>query len=200
MSEFHDDRTAASDPLPITVSDDKLSRLEPDLYNWQAWLTMVPWGAKKLNALQTKRMIREHMGFGDSRAAIVARVDPVLLVAAYTDEQDAVLLLKFPSFLTVEHQLRRGTRLLTVNTYGRGPKMMPDIVPGPNSLGRWINFYPIIAEFVSDDLEIIDARKQAIEDDEWRRAARFAEAKLQEPGFTVRDGSPIRSAKPGKPL
>ena len=46
--------------------------------------------------------LKEQLLHGDSRAAVVVSVDPLLLVAAYTDELDCVALLRFPDSEFVE--------------------------------------------------------------------------------------------------
>ena len=92
-----------------------------------------------------------------------------LLVAAYTDEQDTIALLRFPNELANEYQLKRGSRLLTVNTYAWGINGSPDFIEGPRSTRRYQNFFPIIAEFVSDDDELIQQRKTSILPGEWQR-------------------------------
>jgi hypothetical protein len=198
MSKYHDDSTSASDSVNVRLSEPKLQKLHPELYDERRANFAIPWNTRVLNADQAITMLAEHMHSGDSRAALVVRLAP-LLIAAYTDEQDAILLLHFPAFLIAEHQLTPGTRLLTVNTYGRGSKMAPDLLPGPAAIPRWTNFYPVIAEFVSDDLPLITHRKSAIPDSEWQRTQQFAETHLARPNFTVRSGLPLRSKQFGKP-
>jgi len=197
-SEYHDDSTRASDSVDIRLSEEKLRRLQPDLYGPRASAISMGWGNQKLNAAGVRDMIAEHLRCGDSRAAVVLQTSPVLLVAAYTDEQDAVLLLHFPDFLTAEYDLKPGKKLLTINTHGRGEKMMPDIVEGPATTGRWMNYYPIIADFLSDDPQTISNRKRAISDAEWKRAAQFGMKRAAGADAVVRDGRPLRSGLPGK--
>ena len=140
MSEYHNDKTAASDPGRLSTSMEKLRRLQPELFGWRGWLVRHAWGSRTLNARQTIAMIAEHMNCGDSRAAVVAQVSP-LVVAAYTDELDCVVLLSFPDELAGEYQLRVGSRLLTVNTYGKAKRIASDLQEGPNALHRWTNFF-----------------------------------------------------------
>jgi hypothetical protein len=156
-------------------------------------------GLRQLNAREARTLIADHLRMGDTRAALVVRLAP-LLVAAYTDERDTVLLLRFPQFLVADEQLRVGTKLLTVNTYARGPKVLADIVEGPFTTGNFTNYHPVIAEFVSDDADLIGRRKQAIRPEEWRRAAERAKALLAAQNVVVRDGSPLHSMKPGVSL
>jgi hypothetical protein len=200
MSKYHDDRTRASDSVAVGLSEARLRRLQPELFGWRAWFTGVGWGDRRLGARQAREMIAEHLRFGDSRAAVVVKTIPTLLVAAYTDEQDAVLLLQFPQSLAEEHHLRSGSRLLTVNTYAGGQRMAPDIVEGPASTGRWSNFYPLIADFLSDDSQLIARRKDSIAEVEWQRAARFADALLRQEKVSFRDGRPLQSRIPATPF
>jgi len=197
MLQYHNEKVPASDPIRITLSDEKLRQLHPQLYGLQAAKIQVRWGTRLLNADQLRTMLSEHLSFGDSRAAVVIRIDP-LLVAAYTDEQDTVLLLNFPVLLVSQYSLIMGSRLLTINTYGKGKEMAPDIVEGPATTHRWTNFYPIIAEFLSDDLNVIERRKAAIAQTEWQRAIRLAEATVARSEFSTRDGRPLFSKRPGK--
>ena len=198
MSEFHDDSTVASDSLPLQLSDVKLRRLQPELYGPRAWFFKHRYGLRQLNAGEARNLIAEHLRLGDTMAALVLSTDP-LIVGAYC-EQDAVLLLRFSSSLVAEHDLQVGDKLLTVNTYGRGKRLVADLTDGPLSTRRWMNCHPIIADFVSDDRDLIAQRKQTIRPLEWRRVTEFGKAKLAIPGATVRDGRPLHSSRPGQPL
>ena len=199
MSKYHDDQTTASGSIGIGISDAKLRRLQPELYGLRAWFFAFWWGNHRLDARQARTMLAEHMSLGDSRAAVVVRTEPSLRVAAYSAEHDTVLLLRFPAFLVGEYQLRAGTRLLTVNTYGEGPVTERDIIEGLGSFRRWAHCYPIIAEFVSDDLDVIERRKQAIDESDWQHAGRIANTFNAIPYVSVRDGRPLRSLYAGYP-
>jgi hypothetical protein len=196
MLQYHNEKIPASDPIPIRLSDAKLRQIQPELYGPQSATVEMQRGKRILNAGQVRMMISEHLSFGDSRAAVVIFGNP-LLVAAYTDEQDAVVLLRFPQFLAGQYQLTEGGRLLTVNTYGKGKRMAADILPGPAAISRWTNFYPLVAEFLSDDLDVIERRKAAISQREWQRATQFGEAAVALPSPRVRDGRPMFSQREG---
>jgi tetratricopeptide (TPR) repeat protein len=140
-------------------------------------------------------MLDEHLRVGDSRAACVISINP-LLVAAYTDELDCVALLVFPAWLVDEHDLKIGDRLLTVNTYSRGQRIVPDLDVGPRQQRRWVNFYPVIAEFVSDDGERIRKRKSEIDEEEWTRCDQMGRESLRRYPNRWRNGSPFWSAQP----
>jgi len=69
------DSAFASDPGEVALSDAKLRRLRPDLFGLGAWIKQ-----RKKGSVGT-RSIGEHLADGDSRAAVVASVDPLLVAA-----------------------------------------------------------------------------------------------------------------------
>jgi hypothetical protein len=186
---------AASDPGDLTISHAKLRVLRPDLYGLRGLhhrlreLTGLTW--------PQRTYLAKHLQNGDSRAALVVSTNP-LRVAAYTDELDCVAILMFPDEFVKEYALRDGSRLLTINTYNRGREYDHDLVLGPAHKGNWTGFHPIIAEFVSDDLERINNRKKAIADDEWQRAYRMGKAYLREWPANARDGRPVFAGLPAQ--
>lgn len=187
------DNTAASDPGGIRLSHAKLRRFHPELYEpkglWR-WLG-------RRSPMQEFWLTRktEHLLHGDSRAALVVSVQP-LLVAAYTDELDCIALLHFPPELVAEYGLQVWTRLLTVNLYAFGSTPVADLENGPASYRRYSNFDPLIAEFVSDDLPRIEYRKAEIPEAEWQRTAALAHAYLGKHEPLARDGRPMRCGDP----
>jgi hypothetical protein len=208
--------TRASNPVRVEPSLTKLFRLEPRLapLSDRAKQDEQPpktpskpkTGAERLASLplteqdRTNKIetLRIHLQGGDSRAAVVVTVKP-LLVAAYTDELDCVALLQYPDWLTQEFDLKPGSRLLTVNMYSTGTAA-EDLTKGPKELKRYGNFYPIIADFVTDDQERVRKRKAEISEDEWTRCADFGKKYLERDPLYVRNGSPLQSVAPGKPV
>lgn len=186
MSRFHDDDTRASDPGGLSLSKAKLAVFRRSLNPIE----------RLCAPLQTPdALIAEHLNLGDSRAAMVVSVEP-LLVAAYTDELDCIAMLRFPQLFVQAYALHPGSALLTVNTYGQGSRLSRDLVPGPGDLGRWSSFWPHIAEFLSDDRVRIDSRKRSIGDDEWQRTIVLGRQYREQFGDRARDGSPYRSMVP----
>ena len=178
-----DDSTFASDPGGIEVSHERLKSFCPHLYGWSG---LSP--ARR----RYRRYLIEHMLYGDSRAAVVVSVEP-LLVAAYTDELDCVALLRFPSN-AASQRVEIGSRLLTVNTYGRGDRYSADLIPGPARIDRWVRFHPIIADFICADPDQVERRKREIAEDEWARTRRLGHEYLAARPGVSRDGSPCQSA------
>lgn len=178
----------ASDPGRIQLSHGKLRRLQPELYEPQG---LYRWFGR-LSPNQHLRLTHteEHLLHGDSRAALVVSINP-LLVAAYTDELDCIALLRFPQELAQEYSLQVGSRLLTVNLYMHGNTTASDLQPGPTSYQRYSNFIPLIAEFVSADQTRIEARKAAIAEAEWARTEGLAQEYLAQHGQRCRDGRPL---------
>ncbi|MDP6046687.1 MAG: hypothetical protein QGG25_13850 [Phycisphaerae bacterium] len=187
MSKYHDDTTQASDPVDIILDPSTLVRFKKEL----TILERLRSGLFRSNAL-----LDEHLGCGDSRAAVVVSIAPSLIVAAYTDEMDCVSLLEFPLEFVGLYGLSVGSRLLTVNTYCWGSGLASDLVAGPGTFNRYPNFFPMIAEFFSCDIPEIEKRKAAIDEDEWGRARAQGIDALENRRVTPRDGSPYRSSRP----
>lgn len=184
-----DNDTRASNPGQIRYSRAKLKRQRPDLFG--LWATV-----RRLWApLPQLAFIREQLQYGDSRAAVVVKELP-LLVAAYTDELDCVAILRFSKSYRADYKLTLGSRLLTVNTYKPGTEYDPDLIPGPNRHHRWVGFTPIIADFVSDDLARIEARKAQITEVEWAKTATLGASYLAAKPGSARDGRALYSTIP----
>jgi hypothetical protein len=190
VSRYHDDRTHASNPGRVRLSRERLLRLEPASAEFPDHLA-----SRYASREEFEEMLAEHLAGGDSRAACVVTLRS-FLVAAYTDELDCIVLLRFPRLLATEHGLQAGDRLLTVNTYARGTRFASDLVPGTRQLGRWVNFYPVIAEFLSEDKQRIERRKAEIAESEWRRCAAMGVRYLREFPGRWRNGSPFWSVRP----
>ncbi len=160
----------ASNPLAVTLSHERLRKMCPEMYGPRAWLTLRSCGGLYI----PPRMLRWQVGLrllaGDSRSALVAALDP-LLVAAYTDELDCVALLEFPREMAQQYGLKRGQKLISINTYAYGKVVASDLVEGPRTTGSFVDFCPLIADFLTDDRELLQARKREIEEEEWQRMA-----------------------------
>ena len=136
----------------------------------------------------------EHAYMGDSNPAVVVSLDP-LLVAAYSDELDTVALLRYDVDIVAALGLTLGARLVTSNTYfdTHLRSFAQDVEPGENWLKRYVNFYPVILDFVTSDKQRIAELQSMIPEDMWQRAAEQGRRKLTESPWKTRHGSPFRS-------
>ncbi|MEL7530781.1 MAG: hypothetical protein AAFN10_05715 [Bacteroidota bacterium] len=187
--QYVDPLTRASDPVGVSLNAEKLKYFRRLCWPWPfRWL--IRWRSPDA-------AFAAYLQEGDSRAAIIMMTEPQLIVAAYTDELDAVALLQFPQELVRKYDLVKGQRLLTVNVYEYGAGEESDLVLGPEHTGRYGNFIPLIAEFLSDDMDQIEARKSNIAQSEWQRTWRMGEEALFG-GQGIRDGEPYMCSFPGE--
>jgi hypothetical protein len=176
----------ASDPGNITLSEARLFKLTPELNDPK-------------EPLETRRKLidrtAEHLGQGDARAAVV--IDAAKgIVAAYTDEMDCVVLLRFERHFAVNERWQDGTRLLTVNRYGfKRDGVAPDLQPAPGAVTEFGNFTPLIADLLTEDRQALDVAKARIGEAEWLRAQALGQA-LWRKGATPREGRPLWSGDP----
>ncbi|MCA8987579.1 MAG: hypothetical protein KDA78_08060 [Planctomycetaceae bacterium] len=153
--------------------------------------------AKLFVTKQTLKMNTEWLAnllfHGDSRAAVVVSIHP-LIVSAYTDELDTALLLSFPKVFVKRFQLEAGQRLLSANSYcfecNGARQTAADLEEGPKATGTFANFIPIICEFLSEDSGRIEQRKREIDKREWQYAMKIGKRLLNESKYEPRDGRP----------
>lgn len=179
------------------MSEWKLRRLQPglSLSVWEQLLTKIGLGPRKDHRSDWRRSITSHLQEGDSRAAIVMDVTTAL-VAAYTDELDCVVLLRFDPRIAELEEWEPGTRLLTVNSYfWRQNGLACDLKPGVRDYGRFGNLRPLIADLLTDDVTRLEARKAEITEEEWSRTLNFARQAVSR-GQMPRDGRPMRCDTP----
>lgn len=201
MSRYHDDRTYATNPGALAISWAKVRELDPDLMTERTF-RCGPICPVEHPASEMRGRFEEHLQLGDSQPAVVVSVAP-LVVAAYSIDIDACALLTFPRSFVERYRLSVGSRLLSVNTYSHvQPKgalerlYAVDLVPGPRRTA-WSNFTPLIADFVCDDTEEVEARKRSIAADLWEVASTRANERIARFGLgNARDGRPSRVATP----
>jgi hypothetical protein len=201
-----DDSSRASNPVFINLSDTKISQFHPELYQVNITTGLLQslafWKAVDKEYIPLYPILhthyKEHLLCGDSRAAMVVSINP-LLIAAYTDEFDCIAMLKFPNSLISEYNLKVYDRLLTINLYMPEGDFAEDLENGPASHNRYSNFEPFIAEFLSDDLHQIELRKAQILSNEWERTKHLAEKYIEKNGkIRFRDGRPLYCRKPAQ--
>lgn len=189
----HNANTYASSPGSVSISTKKLKILRPDLYGFVALLT----GIIKTICLgySEKSQIAEHLIFGDCQPAIVMSRQP-LIVAAYSEDIDCVVLLRFPDKYAEMYNLDVKSKLITINTYGKKENFQKDIIPGESCDYTWTLFNPFIAEFLTDDLNLLKQKKEQINNKLWDYIYNLAvEYQILYPNVW-RDGRPNYSAIP----
>lgn len=184
-SPYTSDRALASDPGGVTIDPHRLKALAPSLFGAGSLLP---------SRAVARRTLSAHLWNGDSRAAVVLSVEP-LLVAAYSDDFDAVVVLRFDP-RPVDVPLQVGSRLLTINTYFSGGTTASDIVRGPRASQTWSNFHPVIADFVAAERGRVEGRKATISEPEWQRTWLLGQQHLGTRPGRFRDGAPHLSKKP----
>ncbi len=195
---YVDPTTRASDPGGVHMSKRKLRRFRPELFGIRSLFFRLLFSEAEGSAREMRQMMHDHLYYGDSRAAVVLSTTP-LLVAAYTDELDAVAVLRFDQHFVGEYGLYVGSRLLTVNTYSTDVSESTDLHPGVNALGNWQAFWPFIADFLTDDLDRVENRKREISEKEWKRTEELGREYLTRYRHLPRDGNPLFSSTPISP-
>ena len=199
MSKYHDDNSYSNLPGQLAFAVKRYRRLEPAARGFWGWYYR-HFGQGKAWEVR----LTEHLQVGDSCAARVISVEP-LLVAAYSNDLDCVTMLRFPLWLVEAHALRIEDRLLTINTYERpsglktydtGGRCASDLVLGPENTGWLANLYPVIADFFSDDRQKIAQRKSQIPEEDWRRCLYMGWDYRERFPKRWRNGSPIWSWAP----
>ena len=194
MTRTLDDSTVASHPGRVRLSPAKLKRLEPDFYSF-----LSTWIFRRRRS-EWLTHLEEHLFYGDSRAAMVISTAS-LLIAAYTDEIDCVALLRFQDHFVADYGLEVGSRLITVNLYTYLENTYEkDLTPGPGSSGNYQNFSPLIADFLTDDLDRLAERKAEISETEWRRTKSLGRSYLANRPGRARDGRPLSCSLPAEAI
>ncbi|MGH9837505.1 MAG: hypothetical protein ACREEM_01835 [Blastocatellia bacterium] len=194
---------AATTSALLALSDEKLKAVAPELYSARSWNKFLRENGYRLGAPNEtieywKNYIAEYLRCGDPRAAIVVSAAP-LLVAAYAGELDCVAMLRFDKKLARLYGLGAGSRLLTINTYLEWNFWLPeDLKLGPRDSGKYRNFAPLVAEFLSGDEAAIQQLKAAIDADEWNLAESLGREYLNQFGEKARDGRPLLCHLPAK--
>ena len=186
-----DNSTYATSPGGVTISDEKLKILRPDLYGIKALGRAIV--DYVIVGYSEKKSIKEHIFYGDSQPAIVISKKP-LLVAAYSEDIDCVVILKFPDKFSETYKLEQGSRLLTVNTYLYIEDYQKDLMPGPNNDNTWCGVSPIIVDFISDDIDTIESKKNQFEESLWSYVYNLGVAYSKTHPNVCRDGRPVHSS------
>ena len=136
---------------------------------------------------KAKKNIQQRIYYGDTQPAVVISENP-FIVAAYSDEMDAVVLLRFPVILAQKNNIKLYDKLVSVNCYGKENRIAKDIFVGKNYLGNWTDFRPLIGDLLSDNNERINLHKHNIPDFIWEYVRKLGENYWREHKNLVRQG------------
>jgi hypothetical protein len=187
-----DENSYASSPGSVSISEEKLRNLRPDLYGVKGGIKGAIY--KILIGFTQKREIKEHIFYGDSQPGIVMSKIPLIIVA-YSEDLDCIVPLKFPDEYAEKYMLEEKTRLITINTYMRGTEIQRDIILGPNNNQRWNGYSPIIGQFITDDIDILAKKKEDINEEMWDYVYKLGLEYREKHSNIYRDGRPIFSQK-----
>lgn len=110
----------ASDPGMLTLDRDLLLAMEPELAGISGIRLQIQDRLRgRSKFLGSFDAVADQLWRGDSRAALVLDVAPRVLVAAYADDFDAIVVLEFPRSFAKKFSLQPGTRLLSCNNFSQ---------------------------------------------------------------------------------
>jgi len=182
----------ATQPGGISLSHNKMRQFHPEIYGFLGLFHHWRYPGRGVAAATARKLIDEHLLKGDCQPALVVSIQP-LIVAAYTEDLDCAVFLKFDDKLSSDYQLTKGSKLVSINTYMVDGQGGQDLQPGPNRLSPWKNIWPCIADFLSDDVEAIAQRKREISPDSWRKATIAVEKAILRRNQPIRRGEPLLS-------
>lgn len=169
--------STASDPGMLTLDRELLLALEPELTGLRGyWLRVRDRRHRQSKYLGSFDAVTDQLWRGDTRAAIVLTASPSVLIAAYSDDFDAIVVLEFPAAFAAKFALEPGTMLVACNTFTRGAESIAnDITPGPKYHTTLTDFHPIIGQFLSRDTNRLQQLLANITSSERERVRQLAE-------------------------
>jgi hypothetical protein len=191
MSSFSSDAFAET-PARVEVDPKLAFRFQRQFYGCVGapvgWLLGLMGAGTELSRLQ------EHARNGDCQPAVVIALNPVV-VAAYADELDDVALLRFNEPFIAKLGLTVGTCLISANAYfdQTGRTHANDIMKGERSHGRYVNFHPVILNFITRNGNLLEQLRAQIPQEAWERAYELGAKKLAAHPHLLRYGSPFRA-------
>ena len=125
--------------------------------------------------------------YGDTQPAVVVSTNP-LLIGAYSDEMDAVVMLRFPNEFAEQYNLAVGTRLTTSNVYFNGAAVADDIHVGEKYSRQYADFVPIVQLFLGKKDEKIMEKTKLFREDVWQAVSEKADDYVRLYPNRARDG------------
>lgn len=130
-------------------------------------------------------------------AAVVVSVEP-RLIACYSGRHDAIVLLRIPASMSFGLKWSPGMRLLGVNSYKREQlktKPADDFFGYAPIDPEGQYYFPILAEFLSDDKDRLASLKEGLQDEVWNRCQDLGQRALEEQ-HPARNGHPFNAQLP----
>ena len=132
-------------------------------------------------------LVSQILMFGDTQPATVVSTAP-LLIAAYSDEMDGVVMLRFDESFAEQYDLHPGDRLTASCVYFGGTKVAQDIFNGAGWTHNFANFAPIIQLFLGKKDDKIREKTALFPEETWEKVAALAAAYREKHPDLVRDG------------
>jgi hypothetical protein len=191
MSSFSSE-TVAETPARVEIDPKLALRFQRQFYGCVG--APVGWLLGMLGAGTELGRLSEHAQNGDCQPAVVIALNPVV-VAAYADELDDVALLRFDEPFIAKLGLTVGNCLISANAYfdQTGRTHASDIIEGERSHGRYVNFHPVILNFITRDGNLLEQLRSRIPQEAWERAYELGVKKLAAHPDRLRYGSPFRA-------
>src|SRR5687768_3300601 len=186
FSSLNPKKSAASNPARVSLSSAKTRELAPRLYVTPGRIGS--WVSLLLGMMLVRRAaLKMHLRYGDARAAVCVSAKP-LVIAAYSDDFNGVVMLQFPPVLSERYKLKPGSTLITVNTYDTSGTPRGDIVLAGPRKTLFTDFTPVVADFVTDDRERIAELKKTVSKEEWNRCYQLGVRAMKQPNTLFRGG------------
>ncbi len=125
--------------------------------------------------------------YGDTQPAVVVSTEP-LMIAAYSDEMDAVVMLKFPDEFVEKYSLSVGDRLTTSNVYFNADRCAPDVFVGEKYSRQYEDFMPIVQLFLGKKDDMIRSKTALFGEGVWDMVTDKANEYADQHPHLCRDG------------
>jgi len=191
MSKYHDDSTFATGSIGVELDLDKLKFLMPEIFSP---IQKLKYKLKSWGLTSYIDRIAEHIKLGDSQGAIVVKSNP-LLIAAYNEDIDCVVMLKFEQKVQNRFNFRVKDKLVCVNTFGRTSNLQSDLIPGDGNSEMWTLVHPIIADLVTKSQVQLEKRKKEIGDEAYEYIWKLANEYLVKKNGVYRNGKPFYASQ-----